>query len=123
MQKITIDRLQVPTLIGVYDWERESKTELLISIELWADLTTAMQSDAVNDTIDYALVANCVCEIAADTSYQLIESLGNTIGNQLMSQFPIIKLVLCIEKPDILPNANTVAVTFAFDSKDVAAVC
>lgn len=115
MQKIEIQKLVVPTLIGVYDWERESNTNLVMTFQIWADLSAAMNSDNVTDTIDYAAVANEVKTFALSTSFELLEALGSAICNHLMDTFAIHKLSLCIEKPEILPDAQTVSVSMAFD--------
>ena len=115
MQKIEIQKLIVPTLIGVYDWERESTTDLIMSIQILADLRAAMRSDDVQDTIDYAEVANEVKSLAANTSFELLEALGKAISEHLLSTFSIEHLSLRIEKPGILPDAQTVSVSMAFN--------
>ena len=38
MQQIFIEGLEVPTLIGVYDWERTQNTVLIIDLLIDADL-------------------------------------------------------------------------------------
>ena len=51
MQQIFIEGLSVPTLIGVYDWERTQQTTLIMDLLINADLSEAMASDDVNHTI------------------------------------------------------------------------
>ena len=51
MGKIYITGLEVDTLIGVYDWERVRTTQLLLDVTLDVDLSAAMQSDDVADTV------------------------------------------------------------------------
>jgi len=115
MQKIEIQKLTVPTLIGVYEWERESLTNLVMSFQIWANLSNAMVSDNVQDTIDYAAVANEAKAFAAQTSFELLEALGSALAAHLMQTFNIHKLIVCIEKPEILPDAQTVSVSMGFD--------
>ncbi|TPV57845.1 dihydroneopterin aldolase [Aestuariibacter sp. GS-14] len=110
MQQIFIEGLSVPTLIGVYDWERTQQTILIMDLLIDADLTQAMTSDDVNHTIDYAAVAECVKEIGAATSFELLEALSKAIVDALCARFPVQKLVLKIEKPGILPDAQKVGI-------------
>lgn len=110
MQQIFIEGLSVPTLIGVYDWERTQQTTLIMDLLINADLSEAMASDDVNHTIDYAAVAECVKEVGASSSFELLEALSKAIVDSLCTRFPIQKLVLKIEKPGILPDAQRVGI-------------
>lgn len=111
MEKIYITELAVDTLIGVYDWERERLTSLLLDVELDANLAKAMQSDEVTDTIDYAKVADCITEVGKSSSFYLLEAFGAQVMNQVLASFPALAIRLKIVKPGILPNAKTVAVS------------
>lgn len=115
MQKITIEQLQVPALIGVYDFERTQKTQLLISIELDVDVTQATLSDNVADTVDYAKVADLVKNIADQSSFQLLEALGRTLCQAILENFAVNQLTMTLEKPDILPDTKTVSVSMRVD--------
>ncbi|WP_421133584.1 dihydroneopterin aldolase [Alteromonas sp. A079] len=110
MGKIFITGLAVKTLIGVYDWERERLTELLLDVTLEADLEAAMVSDNVADTIDYAKVADCITQVGQDSTFELLEAFGNRVMDEVLAQFNVMHITVKIVKPNILPNAKTVAV-------------
>ena len=110
MGKIYITGLTVNTLIGVYDWERTQQTALLLDIVLTADLNAAMQSDDVNDTIDYAKVAECVVDVGQRSEFELLEAFGNAVMTSVLDAFAVSAITVKIVKPNILPNAQTVAV-------------
>lgn len=110
MGKIYISGLTVHTLIGVYDWERTQNTTLELDIVLEADLSAAMMSDNVDDTIDYAKVAECVVEVGKRSQYELLEAFGRDVMDTVMGTFPVASITVKIVKPGILPNAKTVAV-------------
>lgn len=110
MDKITISGLQVHSLIGVYDWEREAKQMLLVDIELQLDLQKAADSDDVADTIDYAAVAKCLEAVADASQFQLLEALAKAMLDALFDNFPVFNATLALVKPEILPNASRVAV-------------
>ena len=110
MDKIYIEGLQVYSLIGVYDWEREAKQRLLVDMQLFTDLSLAAKSDQVNDTLNYAEVASCVEQIADTSEFELLEALADAMITQVFAGFPVQKISLKLSKPDILANANNVAV-------------
>ncbi|GAA0344036.1 dihydroneopterin aldolase [Bowmanella denitrificans] len=110
MDKIYIEGLALQSLIGVYDWERTAPRPLLVDLCLWADLRQAAQSDKVADTIDYAKVAECLEQVAASSSFELLEALASCMLDRLFAEFPVLKVSLKLSKPDILANASNVAV-------------
>ncbi len=110
METICIQGLRVSTLIGVYDWERTQNTELLFDVELDADLSKAMSTDHVEDTIDYAQVAEFIQKTAVTCQFELLEALGNKIMVAVLEHYPAHTIRLAITKPDILPDAQNVTV-------------
>ncbi|WP_394223741.1 dihydroneopterin aldolase [Alteromonas gracilis] len=110
MGKIYITGLEVDTLIGVYDWERVQTTQLLLDITLDVDLRAAMQSDDVADTVDYAKVAECIVEVGKVSTFELLEAFGSRVMDVVLENFAVASITVKIVKPNILPNAKTVAV-------------
>ena len=110
MGKIYITGLEVDTLIGVYDWERVKTTQLLLDVILEVDLRAAMQSDDVADTVDYAKVAECIVEVGKESTFELLEAFGSRVMDAVLANFSATSITLKIVEPNILPNAQTVAV-------------
>ncbi len=113
MQQIILSGLKVDTLIGVYDWERTQKTTLIFDVTVDADLTAAMASDDVKDTIDYAMLAQAIQAAAADQKFELLEALGAHVMDVIFAYYPITHIRLAITKPGILPDADKVTVVFS----------
>lgn len=110
MDKVCIQGLLVDTVIGVYDWERVESRQLLIDVVLTTDLQKAGETDNVADTIDYALVAQCIQAISKASDFKLLEALANAIFDALFEQFNASEIALTIHKPDILPDAKDVSI-------------
>ena len=107
MDKIHIEGLEVLALIGVYDWEREHQQRLIVDVELSADLSEAAQTDDVNNTLNYAQIAQGISDFAAKSQFKLIEALASHMVDWLLQSFPKLKTVrLKLSKPDILANAK-----------------
>ncbi len=114
MDKIHIEGLEVLSLIGVYDWERQYQQRLIVDVVLNVDLAKAAESDDVTFTLNYAEVAQGLSEFAAKSEFKLIEALASNMVDWLLITFPVLqKVQLKLSKPDILATANNVAVEFS----------
>jgi len=110
MDKIFIEGLQVQSLIGVYDWERTSKTRLIVDLELFVDLQQAADTDNVEFTQDYAKVAELVEQVAEQSHFQLLEALADKMLTSIFTHFTCQQVRLKLSKPDILDNARNVGI-------------
>ena len=108
MDIIFIHELRVQSLIGVHPWERESRQNLLLDVELGADTRAAAATDRLDDTLDYQAVARRIDEFASASSFQLVETLGARIAELLRREFEVPWLRLRLRKPGALANARDV---------------
>ncbi|MET1219147.1 MAG: dihydroneopterin aldolase [Glaciecola sp.] len=109
--KVLIRNLQLPVLIGVYDFEREAKQRVIFEIDCHVDNRPAGLSDDVNDAVDYAKVTECVTQICEQSEYRLLEALAEHVCRDILEQFPLVKAIdLTLHKPDIMPNDVQVAI-------------
>ncbi len=113
MDKIRLEGLAVAARIGVYDWEKQKNTDLVMDLCLWADLSAAAASDDVAQTIDYAAVSALVQKVVLQRHYELIESLNQAIIDALFADFAKVQQVrVKTVKSDILPEVRQVSVEF-----------
>lgn len=112
MDKVIIEGLTLYSLIGVYDFERHQKQRVIADLVLHADLTSAITTDEVTNTVDYGKVAERLAELADGASFKLLEALGGAMIDMIFNEFSVDKLELTLRKPDILDNANSVGICF-----------
>lgn len=110
MDTVFLHNLKVDAEIGVYDFERGKRQRLLFDIELEFDCQPAGQSDDLTDAIDYAAVAETVRQIAEGSSYQLVEALAERVAAELLEQFAVTAVHLCLGKPGAVADADSVGV-------------
>lgn len=110
MDKIIINGLEIDTIIGVYDWERQKKQKVTLNIILFTDLNSPMSSDDVAETVDYAAVVERVEALAHAHQPELLEKFASLIFADLFARFPLAEIELQIYKPDILQQVQTVGV-------------
>ena len=111
MNTITLTGIHVTTIIGVYAWERQSPRELLIDIACQTDTTTAAHTDDINDTLDYAKLADSLRDFASQATYQLLEAFADAAADMILQSFPVSDLKLTVHKPDVLAHVDDVAIT------------
>ncbi|NLE53102.1 MAG: FolB domain-containing protein, partial [Chloroflexi bacterium] len=58
--RIHIKNLLLRTIIGLNDWEREKRQDVLINLTLFTDMHAAGQSDDAADVLNYRTIAKAV---------------------------------------------------------------
>ena len=107
---ILIEGLEVETVIGVYDWERDILQRLVFDIEMETDIRPAAADDQVNLTLDYKSIADQIIGYVQASSFKLIESLAESVVNHIFLHFPVQAIRLKLSKPGAVPQARNVAV-------------
>lgn len=103
--------LSVRTVVGVEEHERREAREVLVSLDLEADLEPAARSDDLAHAIDYAAVAGLVREHAAGARFRLLEALAGSVARIVLDRFPQVRAATVrIEKPGAVPGARAVGV-------------
>lgn len=110
LEKLYIKGLALRTIIGTNSHEREERQDVLIDITLWADLKKAMESDCIEDTIDYKKLKKKIIEFVEKSSFYLIESLAYGIAKICLAEEKVKKVSVSLEKPGALRFAKTVGI-------------
>ena len=85
--EIAIKGLEVFAHHGLLDEERESGQLFRFDLDLFLDDCPACVSDDINDTVDYAAVADCVAVAATSSTYFLLERLAGAVAGSLLESF------------------------------------
>ena len=107
MDKIFLNDLKIDTIIGIYDWERETLQTLSFDLEIDWDIRPAAKTDDIAATLDYGAIAVSIVNFVEASQYQLIETLAEDLCALLLRQYPIPKLKLTLSKPVALHGQNT----------------
>jgi dihydroneopterin aldolase len=83
---------------GVLDEERRDGQEFLYDIRL--DVGDAGASDRIEDAVDYRDIADCVREVSASRSFNLIEALAQAVADALIERFPVRSVRVQVTKTD-----------------------
>ena len=110
MDKIFINDLQVETVIGIFDWEREIKQTISINLEMEFDISKAAQSDDINDSLDYKKVSKRIISLCEKADSYLVENLIEKIAQAVLKEFPVSKVTVSLEKPGALRGSKSVGI-------------
>jgi 7,8-dihydroneopterin aldolase/epimerase/oxygenase len=84
---VELHGLSIYTRHGVTESEQEVGQRLVIDVGFDVPDCDAVLTDRLEDTIDYAEVADIVALAATERSYRTLERLGHVIAERLMERF------------------------------------
>ena len=113
MAIIRIDELKVLAIIGIHDYERSTKQEVLVSVELEYDITKAAETDAIEDTLDYDELSKKIKFLVEESQYYIIEKLASEILKLVLDEPGVAKARVRVGKPQALKDARCVSVEVA----------
>lgn len=82
--RITLTGLKARGYHGVFDFEKREGQDFVVDVVLHADHAQAGESDRLEDTINYADVAQIVADRITGEPFDLIETLAWTIAGDLL---------------------------------------
>ena len=80
MGTISIKGLRELGVHGVLPEEQIRPQPFEVDVELTVDVSSAGESDALDDTVDYSAVAEAVSRVVASERYQLLERLATRLA-------------------------------------------
>jgi D-erythro-7,8-dihydroneopterin triphosphate epimerase len=109
--KITNLRLQ--TVIGCNDWERNTRQEIIVNIEMTFNPQAAIESDRLEATLDYRAVKKRIIASVSASSFNLLESLTAHILDLIM-EYPLVQSArVTVDKPKALRFADSVSIALS----------
>lgn len=111
MDTVFLQGLELRAVIGVHDWERAFAQRLRVDLRLSVDTAPAARSDALEDAVDYARLAEALTRTAAESNDQLIETLADRLAMQALENPAVQRVQLTLHKPGAVPAAQGVGVT------------
>jgi len=110
MATIHITNLKLRTIIGIHDWERKHKQDIVINVKIEFDASKACQSDAIEDTLDYKVITKHIIKEVEASNFQLLEKLTQFILNIVMDYPQVQEATVCVNKPFALRFTDSVSI-------------
>ena len=110
LDKIHIFDLLLRCIIGVNPEERESKQDVVINIDMEADLAKACRSDDLKDSVDYKAIKYRIIEVVEASDFFTLEALAQAIADVCLSDRRVATARVIVENPGALRFARSVGV-------------
>lgn len=110
MDIVYIRDLRIETIIGIYDWERETRQTVSLDLEMGTDIAQAAASDSIEDTLDYKAVAKRMIQFVGDSEFQLVETMAERIAEIVLNEFNVPWMKLRLSKPGAVTGSQDVGV-------------
>jgi FolB domain-containing protein len=118
--KILISDLLVRGIIGLNEWERKKRQDILVNVEIRTDIRAAGESDDVEGTINYRTIAKSVIELVESSSFFLVEALATEIARIVLQEPAAESVIVRVEKPGAVRFARSVGVQIERHRRDFA---
>ncbi len=110
MDIVYIRDLEIETVIGIYDWERQIQQTIRIDLEMGTDIRRAAVTDSIEDTLNYKAVAKRIIRYVEETQPDLVETLAENIASIVMNEFGVPWLRLTLGKPGAVRRSREVGI-------------
>ncbi len=110
MDTVFIEGLEVDTVIGAYDWERDIRQCLRLDLQMGWDVSVPALDDQLSLALDYATVCERIQSFATQSSFVLVETFAERLAQLLLQEFGMPWLRLKVSKPGAVSAAGAVGV-------------
>ena len=118
MDKIFLSALNVECIVGIWEWERRVKQNVVIDIELAADIRRAAATDHIDSTVNYKNLAKRLLSFVGDSQYQLVETLTEKIAELIITEFRVPWVRVKLNKQGAIRGARDVGIEIERRAED-----
>tara|TARA_B100001989_G_C24468567_1_gene427998 strand:- start:86 stop:442 length:357 start_codon:yes stop_codon:yes gene_type:complete len=110
MDIVYIRELEVRTIIGIFDWEREQRQVVSLDLEMGSDIAAAAGTDTIENALDYKAVAKRLIHFIETSDFFLVETLAERITDIVVNEFSVPWVKLRLGKPGAVTGSKDVGV-------------
>ena len=110
LDKVFITDLLVRGVIGVYDYERDIRQDILINMTLFVDTRPGAKSDQIENCVSYHEVAEAVISFVEKAKRFTVEALSQDIADLCLCYDRVEGVRVRVEKPGVLRFCRSVGV-------------
>lgn len=118
MDKIFLSALNVECIVGIWEWERRVKQNIVIDIEIAADIRRAAATDHIDSTVNYKDLAKRLLSFVGDSQYQLVETLTEKIAELIITEFRVPWVRVKLNKQGAIRGARDVGIEIERRAED-----
>ena len=109
-KKILINELILDLKLGYYDFEKEKTQKVKFSLEIdYQDKKPSNDKD-IKSIVNYGTIVKLITKLVKKKHYNFLETLAETVFDELFKDKRIGKIMLTIEKMEILKKCSSVGI-------------
>ena len=109
-KKILIKDLTLDLQLGYYDFERGKKQKVKFNLELNYENKKPTNDEDLKSIVNYGKIVKLIEKLVKNKHYNFLETLAEDIFDELFKDKRINKIVLRIEKLEILKQCSSVGI-------------
>ena len=109
-KKILINELILNLKLGYYDFEREKPQKVKFSLEIGYEDKKPTNDKDIKSIVNYDTVVKLITKLVKKKHYNFLESLAESVFDELFKDKRIGKIMLKIEKLEILKDCSSVGI-------------
>ena len=109
-RKILIKDLVLKMFVGIHDFEKKKKQRVRFNLVINIDQNLFPNDNDLKSIVNYEQIIKTIKRITAKKHYPLLETLAEKIFSKLFENLRIKKILLRIEKLDVIKNTTSVGV-------------
>ena len=110
MDIVYIRELEVRTIIGIFDWEREQRQVVSLDLEMGSDIAAAATTDTIENALDYKAVAKRLIDFIEKSDFFLVETLAERVSDIVVNEFSVPWVKLRLGKPGAVTGSKDVGI-------------
>ena len=108
--KIFIEGLKFYSVIGINNWEKNTKQPVIIDLSLFIEKIKKNNRDKIEETVDYKNISYSIKELVEKNNFELIETMGKEIAFLCLRNEKVLEVEVKINKPEALKISNNVGI-------------
>ena len=109
-KKILINELILDLKLGYYDFEKEKSKKIKFSLEIDYEDRKPTNDKDIKSIVNYGTVVKLITKLVKKKHYNFLESLAEAVFDELFKDKRIGKIMLKIEKLEILKDCSSVGI-------------
>ena len=109
-KKILINELVLDLKLGYYDFEKEKSQRIKFSLEIDYENKKPTNDKDIKSIVNYGTVVKLITKLVKKKHYNFLESLAEAVFDELFKDKRIGKIMLKIEKLEILKDCSSVGI-------------
>ena len=109
-KKILINELILDLKLGYYDFEKEKSQKIKFSLEIDYEDKKPTNDKDIKSIVNYGGVVKLITKLVKKKHYNFLESLAEAVFDELFKDKRIGKIMLKIEKLEILKDCSSVGI-------------